>query len=138
MAVRDEAQAQETFGQRYAAELLAGRIPLEREVLGTDHGANGYTTRAQADRLAAELRVGPGDLLLDLGSGCGWPGLHISGETGCDAVISDLTLSGMRRAQERARSDGMAGRIHAVAASARRLPFRPECFDAMVHTDVLC
>lgn len=138
MAVRNEAEAQETFERRYAAELLAGRTLLEREVLDTDHGANGYTTRDQADQLARALAVGPGDLLLDLGAGCGWPGLHVSAVTGCNAVISDLTLSGMRRAQERARADGIAGRIQAVAASARKLPFRPESFDAMVHTDVLC
>jgi hypothetical protein len=32
----------------------------------------------------------------------------------------------------------MADRTHAVVATARHLPFRPEQFDAIVHTDVLC
>jgi ubiquinone/menaquinone biosynthesis C-methylase UbiE len=44
----------------------------------------------------------------------------------------------MRQAVRRADDDGMAARTQAVVASARHLPFRPESFDAIVHTDVLC
>lgn len=138
MAVRNEAELLETFNERYSAAVLPAGIATERAALGTDYGANGFTTMAQANELAAALRVGSGDLLLDVGAGCGWPGLRIAAVTGCAAVLSDLTLPGMQRALTRARHDGMAERVHAVCASARHMPFRPESFDAMVHTDVLC
>ena len=38
----------------------------------------------------------------------------------------------------RAVREQLSGRAVAAAASARRLPFRPAVFDAIVHTDVLC
>jgi 2-polyprenyl-3-methyl-5-hydroxy-6-metoxy-1,4-benzoquinol methylase len=138
MAVRDEARAQKEFSERYDRAVLPAAVAVERAALGSDHGASGFTTLAQADRLATELRVGPGDRVLDIGSGCGWPGLRVAQQTGCTVVLSDLTVAGVRRGVARARSDGMVERISGIAASARYLPFRPENFDAMVHTDVLC
>jgi hypothetical protein len=53
-------------------------------------------------------------------------------------VVSDLTTAGVRRAAARARADDMGSRAAVAVASGRQLPFRPECFDAIVHTDVLC
>lgn len=138
MAVRNEAEAQERFSGRYGAPVLPTAIAVERAALGSDYGGSGFTTIAQADLLASSLEVGAGDQVLDLGSGCGWPGLHIAARTGCDVVLADLTVSGMRRGLVRARNDGLSAQVRAVAASARELPFRPDSFDAMVHTDVLC
>lgn len=136
MAVANQADL-DRWTQRYSTVLPAA-LAVERAALGSDYGANGFTTVAQADQLAASVHVGPGDLLLDVGAGCGWPGLRIAALTGCSAVVSDLTLTGMRRALVRAHGDGMAGRVQAMVASAQMLPFRPESFDAMVHSDVLC
>lgn len=138
MVVRNEAWAQEDFSERYGRAVLPVATAVERAALGTDYGANGYTTLPQADRLAAELQIAATDRLLDIGSGCGWPGLRIAQQTGCSVVISDLTMTGVRRGLDRARSDTMDEHVSAVAASARNLPFRPESFDAIVHTDVLC
>ncbi len=138
MAVRNETRAQEDFGACYGRVVRPAEAAVERAALGSDFGANGYTTIRQADWLAAEVRVGPGDRLLDVGSGCGWPGLRIAQQTGCSVVITDLTLAGMRRGVARANSEGMVERVSAITASARNLPFRPDSFDAMVHTDVLC
>jgi hypothetical protein len=39
---------------------------VERRVFGVPTGASGYTTAGEARTLARELRVGRGDLLLDL------------------------------------------------------------------------
>ena len=135
MATREEADARERFGQRYTrtAPVLA---ELEREVMGSDYGASGYTPRTQADALAEALAMRAGERLLDLGSGCGWPGLYIASRSGCDVVVTDMPMPGMRRARARIDADDLTG--WAVVATARHLPFRPGSFDAVVHTDVLC
>lgn len=132
---REEADARERFGHRYTrvAPVLA---ELEREVMGSDYGANGYTPRSQADALAEALAMRAGECLLDIGSGCGWPGLYIASRSACEVVVTDMPMPGMRRARARIDADGLAG--SAVVATARHLPFRPESFDAVVHTDVLC
>jgi len=138
MALREEIETRTEHDGRYASADLPALVAVEHQVLGSDYGANGYTTHAQAARLAEALGLGPGRRLLDLGAGCGWPGLYLARSTGCAAVLTDLTATGMAVARARTRRDGLAGRVATVVASARHLPYRPDCFDAVVHTDVLC
>ena len=138
MTVSDEAQARALFQERYrnTPSLLARQI--EQRVIGGDWGANGFTTMAQADTLARELRLSAGDLLLDLGTGRGWPGLYLAARTGCRVVLTDLPLEGLRVAAGRTSSEGLAARAGVVASAASALPFRAGSFDAVIHTDVLC
>lgn len=138
MVVRDEAEARTEFAERYGGAVLPADVVVEQKVIGADYGANGYTTRAQADDLAEALALSETHRLLDVGAGCGWPGLYLAARTGCSVVLTDLPLPGMRRARARALADDMAERTAVVVSSARHLPFRPESFDAIVHTDVLC
>lgn len=138
MVVREELLTQERYRVRYGPDVLPATLAVEREVLGGDDGGNGYTTVAQADQLGVELALAPGRQLLDLGAGCGWPGLHLTRTTGCRTVLTDLSQPAMHRARRRALEDSTQARVSLVVASARHLPFRPESFDAIVHTDVLC
>jgi cyclopropane fatty-acyl-phospholipid synthase-like methyltransferase len=138
VGIREEAELQQTYERRYRPAMLAAGIAAEREAVGSDYGANGYTTLEQADALLPLLGVRAGDRLLDVGSGCGWPGLYLAQRTGCHVVVADLTAAGMRQAVKRAADDGIGARTAAVMASARHLPFRPDSFDAIVHADVLC
>src|SRR5712692_8962882 len=101
MTSRDETKTRQDFAQRYAAGSDAV-IELERCVLGSDYGGNGYTTVAQADELADRLGLSSADWLLDVGAGCGWPGLYLARRTGCRVTVTDLPLEGMRRARQRA------------------------------------
>lgn len=134
---KDERTATEWFTERYGRRTTDATRELERLVIGGDWGANGYTTMGQAEMLAERLRLGPGRTLLDIGSGLGWPGLFLAKRTGCDVVLTDLPVEGMRSAVAKARVEGIANSA-AVVASARRLPFRDDTFHAIVHTDVLC
>jgi cyclopropane fatty-acyl-phospholipid synthase-like methyltransferase len=111
---------------------------LARQILGTDFGVNGTTTRAEADRLGRWLDLAPGKRLLDVGSGRGWPGLYLARETGCDVVLSDVPLEGLRSGIRRAAREGLAARTGFIAASGSALPLRTAAFDAVVHTEVLC
>ena len=58
--------------------------------------------------------------------------------TGCQVVLTDVPLEGLRQATDRAQAEDVTDAATAVVSSARALPFRPGTFDAVVHTDVLC
>jgi 2-polyprenyl-3-methyl-5-hydroxy-6-metoxy-1,4-benzoquinol methylase len=135
---RREDDARARFADRYREERVDVVRTIERAVIGGDWGANGYTTAAQADRLAELLELDPSSLLLDVGAGRGWPGLYLAANTGCSVVLSDVPLEGLIVAAARARTEGLSARAWCVNASARDNPFRDATFDAVVHTDVLC
>lgn len=128
----------ERFRERYAASGAPAQLAAESEALGSDYQANGYTTRSQADELGRLLRLAPGQILLDIGAGCGWPGLYLAARHGCAAASLDPVAEGCAVARERARSDGLSARVWAVRADAVALPVRPGSVDAVVHTDLLC
>ncbi|MBK5332901.1 MAG: class I SAM-dependent methyltransferase [Ilumatobacteraceae bacterium] len=138
MAARQEKEANARFSQRYGEARGDVVRAIELAVIGGDWGANGYTTIAQADQLAAILELGTGSLVLDIGAGRGWPGLYIAARTGCSVVMTDVPVEGLVSARERGQREGLDDRTWPVNASARDAPFRVETFDAVVHTDVLC
>ena len=80
---------------------------IEKSVFGSDYGANSWTTLRQAKELCAFLSLDRGDRLLDLGSGAGWPGLYIAGQSGCQVTLLDLPLSALKIALDRAVIDGI-------------------------------
>jgi 2-polyprenyl-3-methyl-5-hydroxy-6-metoxy-1,4-benzoquinol methylase len=135
---RRRAQARALFEQRYGAAAAPVAVEIERRVIGGDWGANGYTTIAQADQLAAGLQLSAANRLLDVGTGRGWPGLYLAARSGCRVVLADLPLEGLRVAAARAQTDGLAARSSVLVAAASGLPFHAGSFDAIIHTDVLC
>ena len=138
VATKIEAASIERFTDRYRLCCSPSWLAVETDVLGADYGSTGYTTRTQADELARHLRLGPGDLLADVGAGSGWPGLYLATTTGCRVVGTDLPADGLRRARDRAHATHGVGRAAYVVASGRWQPLRSAAFDAVVHTDVLC
>jgi methylase of polypeptide subunit release factors len=134
---RERATA-ERFTQRYGESHGDIRKTIEVEVIGASVGVNGYTTIAQADRLARELRLGPGMRLLDLGAGNGWPGIYLSKATGCRAILADVPRPALASALRRSQRQRIARRVGIVQSTATALPFAPASFDAIVHTDVMC
>lgn len=135
---RDETAAVRRFADAYAADQTDAAQLVERDVIGANVGANGYTTLAQADLLADRLHLRPGMRLLGIGSGRGWPGLCIAKRSKCEVVLSDLTPSALREAARRARLERLQRHTVCIVASANALPFKPGAFDAAVHADVLC
>ena len=125
------------FGERYSVGHSEVLETIEREVIGGDWGANGYTTRAQADELADRLELDASKRLLDVGTGQGWPGLYLARKTGCEVVVTDLPIEGLRAAVTRAKRERIRA-LGTIVSSARRLPFSDRSFDAVCHTDVMC
>ena len=128
----------EEFAVRFGAATTAAFVEAELAALGSDYGGNGYTTLAQAEDLGEALAIDRGDRLLDLGSGCGWPGLYLAARHGCEIVTADPVAGGAKASVARSARDGLERRHLAVVAMGAQLPFRSRSFDAIVHTDVMC
>lgn len=126
------------FAGCYERSQLPAMRKLERDVLGCDYGGTSWTTRSQADHIAAALELRPGTHLLEVGSGSGWPGLFLGSETGCDVTLLDIPFNALKLAAERAIEDDLADRIKVVAASGTALPFGDSSFERLSHSDVLC
>jgi SAM-dependent methyltransferase len=132
---RSSDELMKRFSSRYAEEgTAAGRL-VERRVIGANVGANGYTTVAQAGQLVEALNLSPKSLLLDLGSGRGWPGLHVAARAECRVVLTDVPEAAIRTAQRR--SADATDQVSLARASATHLPFAARSFDAICHADTL-
>ena len=103
MTSHDERSARVQFSERYATPSAAVSHDIERRVIGAVWGVNGYTTLNQADEIGRLLHLGPSRLLLDVGTGRGWPGLHLAQTTGCTVVGTDMPIEGLEVAAQIAR-----------------------------------
>ncbi|MCH9050873.1 MAG: methyltransferase domain-containing protein [Proteobacteria bacterium] len=134
----EEIAKQGRFAQTYARSQIPVILSVERLVCGCDYGGNSLTTRDEARQMAKLLGLQPGIRLLDVGAGAGWPGLYIAKETGCEAMLVDLPLSGLQVANERAAKDRILDRCWVAVADGSQMPFRDGSFDAVSHSDILC
>ena len=137
MLTRSQREVIERFSGRYDGPETMTRADVTTDVLGFPL-AQGYTTRAQVDRLGRALRLQPGARALDVGAGAGWPSLYLAATTGADIVLTDVPRPAVEVAVRRARETGVNERCQFARASGTHLPFRARSFDAVLHTDVLC
>lgn len=134
----EEEELRERFGQFYSDSKLPVNQRIEKAVCGCCYGGVSWATRDEIDEIAAMLELGPGDQLMDLGAGTGWPGLYLAQASGCDLTLTDLPLEGLVIAAERAKADGLTGAVHLAVADGEALPCKDKIFDAITHSDVLC
>lgn len=138
MAPRPPDQASEANSHAQAMRRLRLRTErlVTKEVFHADTPVYGYTTPQQTTELAGHLNLRPGKLLLDIGTGRGYPGLQLARLSGCNAVLTDVPSVGLREAMRHARRERIPADF--VRVDSEALPFGPGTFDAIVHTDLLC
>lgn len=128
----------ERFAKRYGVSGTSAAMASEFEVLGSDYQANGYTTVEQADHLGELLKLEPGKVLVDLGSGCGWPGLYMAQQTGCAVISIDPVATGCATAAQRLISDDLVHPSAVIRGDAESIPVQRTSVDAVVHGDLMC
>lgn len=89
-------------------------------------------TNRFTELLAERLRVGPGDRVLDAGCGIGKPALQIAASTGADVLGISISRLQVEQAVERARAEGMVGRVSFQHADAMNMPFQDASFEAVL------
>ena len=134
----DEQAVRERFDDLYRLVQAPIKREIERAVCGCDYGGTSWTTRREAEHVGELLGLAPGQRLLEVGAGSGWPGLYLARTTGCDVTLLDLPLTGLRIAAERAVADRLTRACRIVLADGAALPFGSGAFDAVSHSDVLC
>lgn len=82
-----------------------------------EFGHISFTTLPELRRVAAELRISPGNTLVDLGCGMGGPALWVARETGARLVGVDLSAVAVEEAGARALELGLAGQARFVVGS---------------------
>lgn len=109
---------------------------IEREVIGANVGANGYTTIEQAEMLTDRLGLSVDTDLLDVGSGRGWPALYLARQVGCRTTLLDVPEPALRTAMRQSDKQELAN-VSIIRGTADRLPLRQDSFDTITHTDTL-
>ncbi len=131
-----ERERQKRFQATYSTVHEPARLDIERTVLGSDYGANSFTTTEEAMLIVDMADIHGSSRVLDVGCGAGYPGLYIADSTGCSIALTDIPRDGLLRASTRASEDGTPAVV--VQASATHLPFADASFDVVIHSDVLC
>jgi SAM-dependent methyltransferase len=96
-----------------------------------------FVSRTELDLMARELRVGPGDLLGDLGCGRGGPGLWLAAKTGVDLIGVDISAVALQAAAARAEALGLKGRARYQQGSFADTGLSAGALDAIVSIDAL-
>jgi len=127
----------EDFDEGYAASLRTERHRVFAGVLGLpqDVEPNSFLTPDVFARLARELRIGPGDRLVDLACGRGGPGLLLARMTGADLVGVDFSRVGVEHAAERAPRFVPDGRARFVVGDLAATGLDDGCADAVLCID---
>lgn len=123
--------------EKYEAFASGAAARLRLRAVGSEV-VNGYTTPARADAMSDVLDLGPGDRLLDVGGGRGWPGVAIARRTGAALVVTDLPENAVMDADARLRDDPVAGGSFVARMDAGALAFADGSFDGVCQADVLC
>ena len=76
-----EDESRTFFDDRFSHVSSDVLLEIEEEVFGTDYGATSWSTIDEIGVFIAEMELRQGHRLLDIGSGSGWPALHIAEQT---------------------------------------------------------
>ena len=102
-----------------------------------EFGHISFVTLPQLRRMAAELRLGPGATLVDLGCGRGGPALWVARETGARLVGVDFSPVAVEQAKSRATELGLAGEAQFVTGTFADTGLEANVADGAMSEDAL-
>ena len=98
------------FEATYSSAASPTEERIWRAVLRDEYPAGldpySFITRSELARFADEVRVGPGDTLVDVGCGRGGAGLWVASATGADLIGIDIAETALVAARDRAAAMG--------------------------------
>jgi cyclopropane-fatty-acyl-phospholipid synthase len=86
------------------------------------------------DLVCRKLRLGPGDKVVEAGCGWGALALHMARHYGAEVKAFNISTEQIRYGRERARAEGLAGRVEFIEDDYRNIRGR---FDAFVSVGML-
>ncbi|HEY2519250.1 MAG TPA: class I SAM-dependent methyltransferase [Streptosporangiaceae bacterium] len=130
-----------SFTEVFAQPASAVEARVWGAVLGDEYPAEvapySYTSRSELARIAEQVRTGPGELLADVGSGRGGPGLWVAATTGADYLAVDIAAAGLAQVRDRAARLGLADRVRTAEGSFEDLPLPDGGAAAVMSIDAL-
>jgi SAM-dependent methyltransferase len=130
-----------SFSEVFAQPASAVEARVWATALGDEYPAEvapySYTSRSELARIAREVRAGPGELLADVGSGRGGPGLWVAATTGADYLAVDIATEGLAQVRDRAAQLGLADRVRTAEGSFENLPLPDAGAAAVMSIDAL-
>lgn len=112
-----------------------------RRVYGEDYPEEAdpmsFVTLTDLRRIAQEIHVGPSQSFVDLGCGCGGPGLWVARKTGANLVGVDLSQVAVEHAAQRAVSFGLAQRPRFQSGDWVATGLPAAAFDGAMSVDAL-
>ena len=102
-----------------------------------EFGHVSFTTLQELRRMAAELRLGRGSTLVDLGCGMAGPALWMARESGARLIGVDLSAAAAEQASARAVELGLAGQARFVVGSFAETGLETGSADGAMSEDAL-
>lgn len=128
-----------TFREVFATPAGSVEKQVGRAVFGDEFpeelDTHSYVTWTELRNMAADLRIGPGDRLLDVGCGRGGPGLWIAAQTGATLLGVDIATTALDSARARAARLGLSATFGEGSFAA--LPVADGAADAVMSVDAL-
>jgi SAM-dependent methyltransferase len=129
------------FNETFAAPVSAVAARIWSEVLGDEYPANldihSFVSISELNRFAGELRLSPGDVLVDVGCGRGGPGLWVATQTDARLIGIDIAEAALSAARGRALALGIAERAEFRRGSFQDTGLSNASTNAVMSVDAL-
>jgi ubiquinone/menaquinone biosynthesis C-methylase UbiE len=130
------------FEQAYAGAPSAVAERVWRQVFGSDFprgiDPHSYVSASELERMAADVRVGGDEVLVDLGCGRGGAGLWVAAANGARLIGIDIAPNALDAARRRAEAMGLdESRAEFREGSFQRTGLPASSVDAVMSVDAL-
>jgi ubiquinone/menaquinone biosynthesis C-methylase UbiE len=129
------------FEEAYSSRPSGVAERVWREVFGDEYpeglDPNSFISMSELERIAAEVNVGSGGTIVDVGCGHGGAGLWVAAATGATLIGVDIALNALEAARQRADAMGLRDRARFREGSFERAGLPASTADAVISVDAL-